>query len=265
MHAQLLALRDVELEEALRYLPAAGRILELGAGNGWQARRLADAGYVVLALDVDAANPVLGEHHHVALFDGVHLPLADHSVDGVFSSNVLEHVRDLPGLLSETRRVLRPGGRAVHVLPSPVWRAWTTAARYPFLLQLVTGRREVPSGLSVSASRQSVRTLRAALSLLRRALIEPAHGEFRSSWREVFAYRADRWTARFTSAGWRVDRVEPAGVFYTGYGILPRLKIRGRQRLSKTLGSSGTIFVLTPAAAARSAPESVPAPTDVVA
>lgn len=248
MHGQLLAVRAAELEAARRHFPSAGDVLEVGAGNGWQARQLAQDGYRVTAIDVDPSNPVLGEHHPVALYDGVNLPLEDASVDVVFSSNVLEHVRDLPGLLLEMRRVLRPGGRAVHVLPTPVWRAWTIAARYAYLAQLAGSPRRLPvtSNLAAEGGVQVPRSGAAARALLRRALVEPPHGEFRSSLSELDDYRAQRWEQRFREAGWRMERAHGAGVFYTGYGLLPMLGIARRRALSRALGSSCRVFVLAP-------------------
>ncbi len=52
--------------------------------------------------------------HHVA---DDRIPLADASVDRVVCKNVLEYVTDLPALLAELRRVLRPGGR-LHAIDS---------------------------------------------------------------------------------------------------------------------------------------------------
>jgi SAM-dependent methyltransferase len=51
-------------------------------------------------------------------FDGLTLPIDGHSVDLVLSKSVLEHVApgDVTPLLSETRRVLRDGGGAVHII-----------------------------------------------------------------------------------------------------------------------------------------------------
>lgn len=43
-------------------------------------------------------------------YDGTRIPLADHSVDMVYSRQVFEHVRHPQPLLSETFRVLKPGG-----------------------------------------------------------------------------------------------------------------------------------------------------------
>ena len=44
MSGPLETLRAHELELVLRRLPPSGRILELGAGYGWQARRLSERG-----------------------------------------------------------------------------------------------------------------------------------------------------------------------------------------------------------------------------
>ena len=42
-------------------------------------------------------------------YDGSHIPTATDEFNAAFSSNVLEHVRDLSGLLGEIKRVVRPG------------------------------------------------------------------------------------------------------------------------------------------------------------
>jgi SAM-dependent methyltransferase len=51
-------------------------------------------------------------------YDGKRLPVATGSIDLCVSKSVLEHVppADVPGLLAELRRVLRPGGAMVHVV-----------------------------------------------------------------------------------------------------------------------------------------------------
>lgn len=47
---------------------------------------------------------------------GNQVPIPDESVDAVFSDNVFEHIADVPGVMAEVRRVLRPGGIAVIVV-----------------------------------------------------------------------------------------------------------------------------------------------------
>lgn len=51
------------------------------------------------------------------------LDFPDGHFDFVFSNQVLEHVEDLDGVLSEIRRVLKPDGKSLHLFPSrDVWR-----------------------------------------------------------------------------------------------------------------------------------------------
>jgi len=52
--------------------------------------------------------------------DACHLPISDASVDALLSANLLEHVSADQEALIEIRRVLRPGGTAVLVVPASV-------------------------------------------------------------------------------------------------------------------------------------------------
>ena len=76
-------------------------------------------------------------------YDGTRLPVRHASLDLVVSKSVLEHVRlkDVDPLLGEVARVLRPGGRAVHIIDlrdhlhiegdEGVSGDWLEALRYP--------------------------------------------------------------------------------------------------------------------------------------
>ena len=96
-----------------------GVLLDLGAGTGIASFAFARAGArLVHALEPDPSQ-VVGRGaierlrlERVDVLEGVGegIPLADHSVDVVYSRQVLHHVADLPALAREVRRVLRPGG-----------------------------------------------------------------------------------------------------------------------------------------------------------
>jgi ubiquinone/menaquinone biosynthesis C-methylase UbiE len=86
-------------------LSAARRVIELGCGPG----KAVDE-----AIGVDRRRfPGVGV---VADLDAC-LPFADESLDAIHSSHLLEHLEDLAAALAEQRRVLRPGGELVHVVP----------------------------------------------------------------------------------------------------------------------------------------------------
>ncbi len=102
-------------------------ILDLGAGNGWLAHRLARRGHLVAAVDLQTdALDGLGAHvHYDAVFTLVQaefdrLPFAKNQFDLAIFNGALHYARDYATTLAEALRVLRPEGRLV-VLDSPVY------------------------------------------------------------------------------------------------------------------------------------------------
>ncbi len=107
------------------YSEAAGsRVLDVGCGNGYvlaqYARLGADVAGVDLtqtAVDLSKARFALaGLKGEFALTNGERLPYADGSFDIVCSMGVLHHIENPRPMLSEMRRVLRPGGRIILML-----------------------------------------------------------------------------------------------------------------------------------------------------
>jgi len=104
----------------LQQLPdelAPSRWLDLGSGTGYFSRVLAQRFAPASGLAVDIAEGMLrhardeqgGAQYHVA-GDAERLPLADDSVDLVFSSLAVQWCGQFASVLEEARRVLRPGG-----------------------------------------------------------------------------------------------------------------------------------------------------------
>lgn len=238
--AFLRTLRRYEVRQVARELPPACRLLEVGAGAGNQARLLSELGHRVEAIDIASSGYLAHAEFPVQVYDGRVIPFADASFDAVFSSNVLEHVEELPALLAETRRVLVPGGLAVHVLPTPIWRLWTSLAHYPWLLTFRWRRSGGAGGAVAGGDAPHSWTRR-----LRLALASQRHGEDGSALWELYGFSRWRWRRSFRSAGFDVVRSYPTRLFCTGYGVLgPRLSLGGRRGLSRLLGSSTRIFVL---------------------
>jgi SAM-dependent methyltransferase len=100
---------------------AGERVLDLGCGAGRFVAALRDAGADPVGVDLaDAALQRARRNVPGADFRPMtdEIPLEDASVDLVWCSEVLEHVPDTAGLLSEVRRVLKTGGRLLATTPS---------------------------------------------------------------------------------------------------------------------------------------------------
>ena len=248
----LEAIRNYELDLVLKVLPRGGRVLEVGAGSGWQARRLAARSFAVEAIDLADTIYKDGRVWPVQEYDGVRIPFPDRSFDIVFSSNVLEHIPHVEAFQAEVLRVLKPEGLCVHVVPTAAWRLWTTAAHYAAVVKAVarrlfarpSGRGQAVGTATGPAPEQSW------LQKLRGLLAPTRHGEHgNGAVSEVYLFSRFRWRALFRRFGWSVRQLKPNRLFYTGYSILgDRLSLAARRALSYVLGSSCHIFVLVPAA-----------------
>jgi len=94
-----------------------GRVLDLGSGTGYFTRILAEQPAVTDLLALDLAEGMLryarAQRGHAGIrwlcADAEALPLADNSLDGVFSSLAIQWCDDSGRLFGELRRVLKPG------------------------------------------------------------------------------------------------------------------------------------------------------------
>jgi SAM-dependent methyltransferase len=96
--------------------PGRGVCLEVGCGTGIYAARVANLGWTPIGVDLSA-----GMLRHakarlpVAQTDATRLPLPDQSLDAVIAAMVHTDVPTYRPILDEVARVLRPGGRFLHI------------------------------------------------------------------------------------------------------------------------------------------------------
>jgi 2-polyprenyl-3-methyl-5-hydroxy-6-metoxy-1,4-benzoquinol methylase len=107
----------------LAHVPVGARVLDVGCGEGRFGAELVREGREAVGIDV-AEEPLRRAH---VLHPGLDVrlvpaeggwPLSDVSFDVVWAGEVIEHVADTAGWLSEVRRVLRSGGSLVLSTPA---------------------------------------------------------------------------------------------------------------------------------------------------
>jgi SAM-dependent methyltransferase len=238
--------RERELTEALKKIQVEphSKILEIGGGNGYQAKLLKNMGYSVSSIDVnDWEN---GETYFpVQIYDGKRIPFEDQKFDIIFSSNVLEHIENLNDVLQESHRVLKDEGRAIHILPSVSWRFWSILTYYYYVgYRVLTGFGPLKDSRTAKRNKSSIEK-RGLLWAVKSGLFPPAHGEFDNCVVELFEYRIGNWKKKFILNGWGTPETAGSGTFYTDKSVLGEiLSLSKRKWIAGILGSSCNIFIL---------------------
>jgi SAM-dependent methyltransferase len=94
-------------------------ILEVGCGEGMMFDGTAMSP-VQMDVSITRVSRASGKCRFLLCADGYDLPFRDASFEVVLLIAVLEHTREPRRILAEARRVLKPGGRAVMVVPNDV-------------------------------------------------------------------------------------------------------------------------------------------------
>jgi SAM-dependent methyltransferase len=245
--AHIDATRKEELQRVLdrqSNLFAGKDLLEIGSGTGVQLKRLANI--CRSAVGIEVADSFYTPHRvaEIQQYDGSNIPFPDRSFDIVFSSHVLEHIKDEETVHREMQRVLRAGGVGVHVVPTHTWRIWNSVVHYPALPGYVMERlRQHSNGQSPSVGAQSAKR-RWGVRVLN-LLTPPRHGEFGNRISEHWLFHPAFWRRRLEAFGWRVETIETLGLAYTGHSFFgPRVSMRTRARWSRIFGSSTILIVL---------------------
>lgn len=105
-------------------LPRAPLLADIGCSSGYllDDLRMSHPDATLIGIDMVASG--LRKAHtripqaRLAQADACSLPLHERSLDAALSANLLEHLADDTRALAELRRVLRPGARAIVVVPS---------------------------------------------------------------------------------------------------------------------------------------------------
>jgi len=117
--------RNRVIAAAVRRYPAAnGPLFDVGAGNGYVARALEQAGFPTIAIEprpAGAANAVSRHVSHVVRGSLPSSAFRHGTAGGIGLFDVVEHVEDDRAFLSSMRPYLKSGGRVYLTVPAFPW------------------------------------------------------------------------------------------------------------------------------------------------
>ena len=140
-----------ELEQ-LGIDPRGKRTLDIGCGGGLLAEEFARLGCVVSGIDPSPESIAVARTHAAAAGleieyvegTGERIPFAGGSFEIAYCCDVLEHVTDVPRVVAETARVLRPGGVFLFDTLNRTLQSWLVMIK---ILQDWRWTRFLPAGL----------------------------------------------------------------------------------------------------------------------
>jgi len=245
--------RDVEISNVIELIEQYGsskpRILEIGAGEGYMSRNLDQAGYDVTSTDPAPREPLC---YNVRQMNGYALEFDDACYDIIVSSNVLEHIEDLPRALSEMKRILKDNGIMIHTMPSVYCNMATMLvqplAYFRNLSLLLTGRARLPVNPNRSAIIRILR--RTQLILLNyinplRILICKGHGVSKNRFHALCTWRVDYWKRIFSNNRLEIVDLNKVPLLYSQHKIFPSRMKNLRRRLGSYFNTIN-IFVIKP-------------------
>jgi 2-polyprenyl-6-hydroxyphenyl methylase/3-demethylubiquinone-9 3-methyltransferase len=108
----------IKIFNKLKIDPAGKSALEVGCGGGLLCEEIAGIGFKTSGIDPARQSVITASEHaftgglkiEYIIGSGEALPYPDNSTDVVFCCDVLEHVQNLPKVISEISRVLKPEG-----------------------------------------------------------------------------------------------------------------------------------------------------------
>ncbi len=129
--------------------PQGKTALEVGSGGGILTEEVCKMGFTTTGIEPSEESvQTAANHAKTSGLDiryekgtGENLPYPDKSFDFVFCCDVLEHVQDLPKVISEISRVLKPGGVFIYdtlnrtliskLVAIKIWQEWKRWAFMP--------------------------------------------------------------------------------------------------------------------------------------
>ncbi len=219
------------------------KILEIGGGDGFQAKVLNDGGFSVISIDTEPRFP---QFFPVEKIDDVKLNFPDETFDVIFTSHVLPHTTNIGQMFDEIKRVLKKDGFVVHIVPTSGWSFITNVWHYLFipkyLIKSIKKRIHNKSQIE-TCSEQPTQIQSSANYKIKKLFLHPL-GENPSFIHELVYFSRKYWERLFLGNGFKIVDVKYGPYITSGYGVFRFRFISFRKKFAEKIFTSSFCFVL---------------------
>ena len=199
---RLHSVRERELYMVLNHINISPdtRILEIGCGDGYQSSILRTYSNYVVSTDMTTER---GATELNVLCDGEYLPFKDSQFDIVYSSYVLEHIRDKSKALNEMKRVLVDDRTIIIIVPTSIVRILYALIYYPYITYCLL-RLTLKRIFQEKKNNSEGITIPHPITYY---CLPPVHGAYRNIFEETKSYLIRSWVKLFRNNGLEVVKV----------------------------------------------------------
>lgn len=204
-------IRRIRIEEFELVLKEfEGRIfksaLEIGCGDGTQSLLLKEYCDELISTDIDSSDipPERLEKINFVPADATSLPFDDNHFDLIYSSNVLEHIENIEGAIDEMKRVMKPDGIMIHIIPNTTWKFLQMFLWIPFRLKILAAKLFGEKARSESVEEFGSPKTESETKSSR--WCPPIHGVAKSHFEEWQLFRVSRWRDLFKKKNLMIEK-----------------------------------------------------------
>src|SRR3989344_1662833 len=185
--------------------------LEIGAGDGFQSKILLKYCHSIICTEYNAErlNIKVSDQENLKLIicDAEDLNFEKDSFDFIFSSNLLEHIKNKEKCLKGLYNVLKSDGIMIHTMPNRYWKLLNFILYYPYILYILSSkeRRKVAfSKLKENSTRDNIKSKN---KLWINKIFPPIHGENYNHFSEFINFGQNYWINLFKKEGFKVIQI----------------------------------------------------------
>lgn len=234
---------ELKIIEEILQLHKNAKILEIGGGDGFQAKVLSDDGFSITSIDIEPRSPQVFPVEKIV---STKLNFLDETFDIVFTSHVLPHIYNLEQMFDEIKRVIKKDGLIVHIVPTSGWSFITNIWHYLFIPKylLKSIKKRISKNLQPqTCSVQKIETPENFHYKIQKLFLHPL-GENPSFIHELIYFSHRHWEKLFLDSGFKIIDVKNGPYLTSGYGVFRFKLISFRKIFAKYFFPSSYCFIL---------------------